>query len=809
MSDSKNLALIYAKNCAEIGVPAQPVYLENLTDKNKYECVMNPSTVGKRLLDEDIVCIADTLREAEHIKSLNISGNGLQCASGRHVAQALAVNTTLETVDVSNNDIGDAGVSAIATSLAANVNSKVISLNFNSTHFGPEGAGSIMKIFEQSSTSLIANLSLEGNGLDCTSLSILARGLVHATPLKVLSLRFNNIGNDGSNDLWKALFEVARRHDAHGSVGLTSLDLSSNNIGDDGLRVLAAVARGSNTTLPLQRLAIRSNRLTDRSASVIANALVEGGGALSKVNHLYLGANEEFTERTLSSFSRQLSCAHSLKRLDLQNVPVSQESIVELAHAIQLNPQLVQLVINGNMSFDAVQSLHEISEALSSNTRLQELSLGSFDKSIPEASQTHAKHFLAQIAKTLTLNRRMAASSLSISPSPKPYRQPPQSPRHEAKETSNALGVRELSLNLWTPLRRHVDASPNINNLSIDVTPPHISDVEFTGVDELDAYVTALESDNGDYAGEAPKTPLRLDSPAVEEYIINSSTPVAAGVAPSSTTSLDLPELTRSKGVTAEILQLRATLQGLHDKFASFESAGRASPTEGVDQGLLERQISERLAEHMEEDVTEKLKGTVQQSMLDAVIESLHEELERETVTRANSMNSVEERLKALEEESKLAKSEREQTAKIISALSEKVDQAIALLKDTISLAEENRESAESGAGLREVEPSQSASPALEKSIEREIENLRNEMKSELTVFDSSLRAEMTVFEGHVGKVSHRLGVLEETFIRDQESNLNALETILQVARQRSKLPAHSRGKKTSSEKSRMKSSRR
>ena len=254
---------------------------------------------------------------------------------------------------------------------------------------------------------------------------------------------------------------------------------------------------------------------------------------------------------------------------------------------------------------------------------------------------------------------------------------------------------------------------------------------------------------------------------------------------------------------TAEILQLRATLQDLHDKFASFESAGRASPTEGVDQGLLERQISERLAEHMEEDVTEKLKGTVQQSMLDAVIESLHEELERETVTRANSMNSVEERLKALEEESKLAKSERDQTAKVISALSEKVDQAISLLKDTISLAEEKHESAESGTS-KEVKPSTSASPALEKSLE----NLRNEMKSELTAFDSSLRAEMTVFEGHVGKVSHRLGVLEETFIRDQESNLNALETILQVARQRSELPTHSSGKKTSG-KSRMRSSRR
>ena len=43
--------------------------------------------------------------------------------------------------------------------------------------------------------------------------------------------------------MWKALFEMARRHDADGGMGLTSLDLSSNNIGDDGLRILAAVAR--------------------------------------------------------------------------------------------------------------------------------------------------------------------------------------------------------------------------------------------------------------------------------------------------------------------------------------------------------------------------------------------------------------------------------------------------------------------------------------------------------------------------------------------------------------------------------------
>ena len=70
-------------------------------------------------------------------------------------------------------------------------------------------------------------------------------------------------------------------------------------------------------------------------------------------------------------------------------------------------------------------------------------------------------------------------------------------------------------------------------------------------------------------------------------------------------------------------------------------------------------------------------------------------------------------------------------------------------------------------------------SPEGEKKI------YKGEWKDELATYEEQQRSERTVIEEHLARVSHRLIILEETVITEQESSLKALEAILTAAKNR------------------------
>ena len=140
----KNFAMLYAKNCAEIGVVANHTFLELLTQEDAHGNDRNGSLLrldNTGLHDKDIMCIAECLRDVRKIRVLNLSGNSLTSVGGRHIARALSHNCLIEALDCSSNNLSDDGVIAIASAIAANAENCLSKINVSSFLVDLGGAG--------------------------------------------------------------------------------------------------------------------------------------------------------------------------------------------------------------------------------------------------------------------------------------------------------------------------------------------------------------------------------------------------------------------------------------------------------------------------------------------------------------------------------------------------------------------------------------------------------------------------------------------------------------------------------------------
>eukprot|EP00808_Paulinella_micropora_P000387 g33055.t1 len=81
-------------------------------------------------------------------KSLDLSSNNLGDVGASAVAKGLQVNNTLQTLDLYNNNIGPDGAKAIGKALEENKECKLEKLDISSNSIGAEGARHIAKALE-------------------------------------------------------------------------------------------------------------------------------------------------------------------------------------------------------------------------------------------------------------------------------------------------------------------------------------------------------------------------------------------------------------------------------------------------------------------------------------------------------------------------------------------------------------------------------------------------------------------------------------------------------------------------------------
>lgn len=109
---------------------------------------------------------------------------------------------------------------------------------------------------------------------------------------------------------------------------IKSLDLSHNNIGDEGAKRLAEVIIGKRTLVSLR---LNNNQISDRGVEQIASGLCS---SKKQLQELYLHDNKLITDKSVGSLIKMLKENQSLKSLWLINCSLTNDGRKKLAGAV-------------------------------------------------------------------------------------------------------------------------------------------------------------------------------------------------------------------------------------------------------------------------------------------------------------------------------------------------------------------------------------------------------------------------------------------------------------------------------------------
>ena len=184
----------------------------------------------------------------------------------------------------------------------------------------------------------------------------LAKMLQANTALKELDLSRNEIGDEGARELAKML---------QANTALKELDLSRNEIGHEGAHELAKMLQ-ANTAL--KELDLSWNGIGHKGACIIAKML-QVNTALKELDLSWNGIGH----KGACIIAKMLQANTALKELDLSGNRIGDEGACELAKMLQANTALKELDLSVNGIGD--EGACELAKMLQANTALKELDL--------------------------------------------------------------------------------------------------------------------------------------------------------------------------------------------------------------------------------------------------------------------------------------------------------------------------------------------------------------------------------------------------------------------------------------------------
>jgi Ran GTPase-activating protein (RanGAP) involved in mRNA processing and transport len=243
---------------------------QKLINEINYILSVNNSLTLIRVKDDDISVIAEKLRLNNAILNLDFSKGSISCLGAHDLVKALSHNSSLQGLNLYDNQIGKQGAKSIAELLKKPAFAK---LCLTKNPIGDEGIPFI-------SLNLIGNAVLHTLNLDFCKLTYvgaenLARGLKYNAALKSLHLQGNDLGDKGVSAIVGALIK-------HSSIHF--LDFSSTMTTDVGASKLAEFLLVNKS---LESLYLASNKISNEGGKALAVAL----GSNNKLRNLYLHAN--------------------------------------------------------------------------------------------------------------------------------------------------------------------------------------------------------------------------------------------------------------------------------------------------------------------------------------------------------------------------------------------------------------------------------------------------------------------------------------------------------------------------------------
>jgi Ran GTPase-activating protein (RanGAP) involved in mRNA processing and transport len=255
---------------------------------------------------------------ALRLRALNLAANSLRADGLRALAAALTDGVPLDSIDLSGNELGDAGVAQLASVLRG---------------------GSLQRL------SLALN-NIGVNGARTLAAAIAARTV--GDGLAALDLSWNLIGAEGVRHLAPAL---------RGAHAVADVSLAGNRLGDDGAQLLSETVLGGPGGGALSSLLV-----VDVSHNSIRAPGAQHIGALIRDTPLLscaLDGNELGDDGTLA-IANALKAARTLQRLSMRGTGITAQGSGAVCEAAQLNPILELLDLRDNVIADfSLTALHD------------------------------------------------------------------------------------------------------------------------------------------------------------------------------------------------------------------------------------------------------------------------------------------------------------------------------------------------------------------------------------------------------------------------------------------------------------------
>ena len=345
--------------------------------------LQNLDISSNNISDAGTAAISDNLKRNNSLVKLNMSRNKITGERVKMIVEALQVNTTLKQLNLSINKITDDGATFISEGLK--YNNSLQELNMSRNNITSEGAKMIAKALQVNTT--LKQLDLSINNIYDDGATAISNVLTSNISLQVLNISHNSITNRGI----KKIAEAIQIHST-----LQNINISKNHISIEGLLYFMQAVKNDCT---LQVVNITHNNVTRSGFTSIKqcienlhqiqictswNEINKNGELVSKI---YISCAQDNNEEDVWSFeeydhdhlvmclSECLKEDNTLQNLTLQYMKITSEGAKKIGEAIQVNTKLQKLDICSNTISD--DGAAAISDGLKNNNSLQELEMSS------------------------------------------------------------------------------------------------------------------------------------------------------------------------------------------------------------------------------------------------------------------------------------------------------------------------------------------------------------------------------------------------------------------------------------------------
>ncbi|XP_038656780.1 NACHT, LRR and PYD domains-containing protein 3-like isoform X1 [Scyliorhinus canicula] len=306
--------------------------------------------------DSGVKLLSVALRNPDcKIQKLNLYHNALAHSCAEDLTSALSTNRSLLELDLGDNKLGDSGVKLLSVVLR-DPDCKIQKLNLCRNKLTSSSAEELN--LTDSTNQPLMDLELSSNTLGDSGVQVQSVALRNPDcKIQKLKLDHNTLSGSCAEDL-------ASTHSINQS--LTDLDLSHNNLGDSGVKLLS-LALG-NPDCRIQKLKLDNTNLLDYCAEDFTSAL----GTNQSLTDLDLSWNNlrESSVKLLSIALGNPEC--KMQKLNLGHNSFTDSCAEDLASGLSTNQSLTDLYLGSNSLTDkSVPALRQLIQTCRSLERIQ------------------------------------------------------------------------------------------------------------------------------------------------------------------------------------------------------------------------------------------------------------------------------------------------------------------------------------------------------------------------------------------------------------------------------------------------------